>query len=104
MALFLIDAVKFNAKGDRVEQVRWGKVKGGEVGPPVWAAEPSVVDVKMVIDAIDAGDEVLTIFHIGGEIVMGPQVQVVIYDHGVEGIELTNQETPSQTLQDLPKI
>ncbi len=102
MSLFVIEAVRFNAAHEQVEQVRWGKVRGGEVSPPVWAAAPTVVDVIAVIDAINTGDEVMTIFTVAGDMVFGPEVHVVTYDDGSKGIETDNRDIPERTLRDLP--
>jgi hypothetical protein len=102
MSLFVIEAVRFDAKGDRVEKVRWGRIKGREVGPPGWATEPDVADVIEVVDALNAGDEVLTIFSADGQIVVGPQVHVVTYEPGFEGIETVAQDMPNRTLRDMP--
>lgn len=102
MALFVIEAVRFNAERDRVEKVRWGKVRGGEVSSPVWADEPATADAPAVIDALRAGDEVLTVFTTDGGKVFGPKVYVVSYDDGSEGIEMDHSEIPARTLSDLP--
>ena len=104
MALFVIDAVQFNAENERVEKVRWGKVRGGEVSPPAWSATPSVADVAMVAEVIHGGDEVMTLFATASGAVFGPKVHAVTYDDGTQGLEVDQNDTPERSLRDLPAI
>jgi hypothetical protein len=57
-----------------------------------------------VVDALHFGDEVATAFSIDGKIVRGPNIALVIYEHGIEGIGITGQDAPDRTLADLPRF
>ncbi|MFC5474289.1 hypothetical protein [Paraherbaspirillum soli] len=104
MSTHVIEAVRFNAAGDRVEQVRWGRVIPTNGGPLAWDAKTSEQDVSLVVDALNFGDEVLTVFAVGPGTVLGPRVQVVIHEHGVEGIATVGHDMPGRTLSDLPRF
>lgn len=102
MTLFVIDAVQFNAGNERVEKVRWGKIRGGEVSSPVWVTAPSVTEVAAVVDAIKGGDEVMTLFATASGAVVGPKVHVVTYDDRSQGIEADKNDIAERSLRDLP--
>ena len=99
MALYGITAVRLDLE-ERVTHVQWGRI-----GAPhnTWATPPAEATVDQVIDALVAGDEVVTIFPSMEGTVPGPRVCVVVYENGMESIDL---EPPGdllgQTLQDLP--
>ncbi|GGC74292.1 hypothetical protein [Undibacterium terreum] len=102
MALFFVEAVKFDGSGERVEKVRWGKSKGGEITPPAFVADPEDADVSKVVEAIENGDEVITKFHVKDSIVMGPLIKVVTNDDGTPGITTAAYEQPGFELNNLP--
>jgi hypothetical protein len=104
MALFFVEAVQFDGSGQKVEKVRWGKSKGGEITPPAFVAEPRDASVDEVIDVIANGDEVITKFNIAGEVVMGPLVQVATHADGSKGITTAVHDVPGRTLADLPRF
>ncbi|MFZ6647571.1 hypothetical protein ACO0LO_17750 [Undibacterium sp. TJN25] len=104
MALFFIEAVRFDDSGERVEKVRWGKSKGGEVTPPAIIADPEEVDIPAVVDTIKNGDEVITKFSINGSITMGPLVKSITNDDGTAGITTEAYEQPGFELRDLPRF
>ncbi|MDB5761576.1 MAG: hypothetical protein JWQ21_571 [Herminiimonas sp.] len=103
MAFYVIEAVHFGATGERVERVRWGKIKGGEIRPPAWSFEPEEDDVISVVDALRAGDDVCMAFPVPGGTVMGPHLKTVVYADGARGIETLDPDNhPGRTLQHLP--
>ncbi|WP_394778966.1 hypothetical protein [Undibacterium sp.] len=104
MALFFVEAVKFDDSGERVEKVRWGKSKGGEITPPAIVADPEEVGVPAVLEAIENGDEVITKFSVDGSITMGPLLKVISNDDGTAGITTEPHEQPGFELSDLPRF
>jgi hypothetical protein len=104
MSIHMIEAVRFNVAGDRVEEVRWGRAKPKDDGSIGWEHKTSEQDVSLVVDALHFGDEVATAFSIDGKIVRGPNIALVIYEHGIEGIGITGQDAPDRTLADLPRF
>ncbi|HTD03279.1 hypothetical protein [Undibacterium sp.] len=104
MALFFIEAVRFDGSGERVEKVRWGKSKGGEVTPPAFVSDPEDADISKVVEAIENGDEVITKFRVKDSTVMGPSVKVVANDDGTQGITTAAYDVPGFELGDLPRF
>lgn len=103
MALYFIEAVRFDGKDQRVQSVLWGKSRGGEVTVPVYVAEPAAVEVDMVINAITAGDEVISKFVINGSATMGAPLCVTHYADGSRGVETMAAEDGLR-LRDLPRF
>ena len=99
MSVYAVTEVKFDENNSRVIQAKMGAVI---VRNNEWMSAPKVVDVLEVVNAIMAGDDVFTIFHIGGHPVPGPKLKVTTYHGGVEGIVIDGPEIPNMTLQDLP--
>ena len=104
MALFFIEAVRFDDSGERIAKVRWGRSKGGQVMPPALVSDPEEVDVQAVLDSIANGDEVIAKFQRNGGIVMGPQVLGVTYPDGMLGLMTAAYEVPGHALTDLPSF
>jgi hypothetical protein len=104
MSIHMIEAVRFNAAGDRVEEVRWGRAKRKEDGSLGWEAKISEQEVSLVVDALHFGDEVATVFSIDGQIVQGPKIQLVLHEHGIEGIDIVDHDKAGRTLADLPRF
>lgn len=104
MALFFIEAVRFDDSGERVAKVRWGRSKGGQVMPPAFVSDPEEVDVHAVLESIANGDEVIAKFQRNGGIVMGPQVLGVTYPDGLSGLMTAAYDEPGHTLSDLPSF
>ncbi|WP_230427151.1 phosphatidylserine/phosphatidylglycerophosphate/cardiolipin synthase [Collimonas humicola] len=102
MSVFAITGVRINAQNGRIELVRWGQVNPAT---NTWAKEPTESPVIDVVDAVMGGDDVYTIFPVGGNTVLGPKVQLVVYAHGREGIETVDAAyNAGRTLADLPQI
>lgn len=104
MSVHMIEAVRFNAAGDRIEQVRWGRAARNADGSPGWHAHTVEQDVNLVIDALHFGDEVATAFKVGNEMVLGPRIRLIQYEHGIEGIDTIDHNVPGRTLLDLPRF
>lgn len=103
MAFYVIEAVRFDSTGERIEKVRWGKIKDGDLHPLTWAFDPEEDEVVSVVEALHAGDDVCTAFPVPGGTVLGPHVKMTVYPDGVEGIETLDQDHhPGRTLYDLP--
>ena len=103
MSVHMIVAVRFNAAGDRIEQVRWGRATRDAEGSPGWHAQLADQDVNLVIDALHFGDEVATAFKVGNEMLLGPRIRLV-HDHGIEGIDTIDHNVPGRSLADLPRF
>ncbi|MBI3284754.1 MAG: hypothetical protein HYZ65_07885 [Burkholderiales bacterium] len=103
MALYFIEAVRLDSKNQRVQSVLWGKSRGGEVNVPAYVAEPAAVPVGAVIDAISAGDEVVSKFTINGCASMGASLCMKQYEDGSIGVETVESED-GRKLQDLPRF
>lgn len=104
MSIYVIDGVRINAANDRVTHVRWGQVnpRNNQWTNP---AGPGIDEVIRAVDAIQGGDEVWTVFPVQGQTVLGPQVAVVVYPGGLEGIETADAANhPGRTMLDLPRI
>ncbi len=104
MSVHLIEAVRFNDAGDRVEMVRWGRGHRKGDGSPGWDAVTAEQDVNLVVDALHFGDEVATAFKVGSDMVLGPRVHIVIHQHGIEDIDTIDHDVPGRTLADLPRF
>jgi hypothetical protein len=102
MSVFAITGVRMNTRTQRVTDVRWAQVnpKSNE-----WMTEPAIAPLIDVVDAIQGGDDVWTIFHVGVHTVLGPKVKTVVYAGGLEGIETIPQDGhPERTLDALPQV
>lgn len=104
MSIHIIEAVRFNPAGDRVEEVRWGRAKPHSDGSVSWEHKTAEQDVSLVVDALHFGDEVATAFPVDGKIVRGPSIGLVIYEHGIEGIDIVDHSGSGRTLADLPRF
>ncbi len=104
MSVHLIEAVRFNEAGDKVEMVRWGRGHRKGDGSPGWEAVTLEQEVSLVVDALHFGDEVATAFKVGNEMVLGPRVHIVIPEHGIEDIDTIDHDVPGRTLADLPRF
>tara|TARA_R110001599_G_scaffold64023_3_gene178664 strand:- start:240371 stop:240685 length:315 start_codon:yes stop_codon:yes gene_type:complete len=104
MSVHLIEAVRFNLAGDRVEMVRWGRGHRKGDGSPGWEAVMVEQEVTLVVDALHFGEEVATAFRVGDELVLGPHVHVVVPQHGIEEIDTIDHDVPGRTLADLPRF
>ncbi|MFZ6873409.1 hypothetical protein ACO0LF_15245 [Undibacterium sp. Di27W] len=104
MALFFIEAVRFDDSGQRIAKVRWGKSKGGQVMPPTMVDDPQEADVQAVLDTIANGDEVLPKFQSDNGIILGPKVVGIQYEDGVHGLGTASNDVPGHSLSDLPSF
>jgi len=104
MALFFIEAIRFDESGKRIEKVRWGRSKGGQVMPPATVDDPQEVDVGVVWDTIANGDEVVTKLHGDRGIVLGEKVTGVLYEDGVRGLCGDTNGDDTVRLHDLPSF
>jgi hypothetical protein len=104
MSVHLIEAVRFNEAGNRIEMVRWGRGRRKGDGSPGWEAVTLEQDVSLVVDALHFGDEVATAFKVGDELVLGPRIHIVIPEHGIEDIDTIDHDVPGRTLADLPRF
>ncbi|MFZ6657495.1 hypothetical protein [Undibacterium sp. TJN19] len=104
MALFFIEAVRFDDSGERVAKVRWGKSKGGQVMPPAIVEDPQEVDVQAVLETIANGDEVIPKFHSSNGIILGPKVVGIMYEDGAHGLTTASYDDPGHSLSDLPSF
>lgn len=103
MALYFIEAVRFDGKDQRVQSVLWGRSRGGEVAVPAYAEAPAAVELDDVINAIAAGDEVVSKFVINGSATMGAPLCITHYADGSRGVETMAAEDGLR-LRDLPRF
>lgn len=104
MALFFIEAVRFDDSGERIAKVRWGKSKGGQVMPPAMVDDPQEADVAVVLETIANGDEVMPKFHNDNGIFLGPKVVGIMYADGAHGLSTVGADQPGHDLKDLPSF
>lgn len=104
MSIHMIEAVRLNSAGDRVEEVRWGRAKPKNDGSVEWETKTAEQDVSLVVDALHFGDEVRIADLIGGKIVPGAKIELVIYEYGIEEIDIVDQGVSRRTLADLPRF
>ena len=101
MSVYAVTEVRFDEGKKLVIQAEMGPVirKGNE-----WIAAPKLVDVIKVVDAIQAGDDVFTMFKIRGKYTPGPKLKIIVLPSGAEGVAIDGPEVKGMTLQDLPKF
>ncbi|MFZ6863642.1 hypothetical protein ACO0K7_13505 [Undibacterium sp. Ji67W] len=104
MALFFIEAVRFDDSGERIAKVRWGRSKGGQVMPPAVVDQLQEVDVSAVWDTITNGDEVVTKFQRDNAIILGPKVVGILYEDGMPGLSTEVDVVYGNRLTDLPQF
>ncbi|MBN3816269.1 phosphatidylserine/phosphatidylglycerophosphate/cardiolipin synthase [Paraburkholderia sp. Se-20369] len=102
MSVFAVNGVRIDPLTRRVTHVRWAQVNPKDNS---WVAEPREALVSDVVDAITGGDDVYTIFVVGGHRVVGPELKTVVYRDASAGIELDVDATKvSRALDELPQI
>ncbi|RQR50380.1 phosphatidylserine/phosphatidylglycerophosphate/cardiolipin synthase [Burkholderia sp. Bp9125] len=102
MSIFAVNGVRIDPLTRRVTHVRWARVNPKD---NTWVEAPREAHVMDVVDAIMGGDDVYTIFSVGGRCVTGPGLKTVAYRDATEGIELDVDATKvSRTLDELPQI
>ncbi|KND61887.1 hypothetical protein BVER_05952c [Candidatus Burkholderia verschuerenii] len=100
MATLAIDGVRW--VNDRVTSVRWGSF---DQSTNDWTAPTTIVDVHQVVDVIKRGEEVRTLFTLGGRTFLGPKVTALPYANGHVGIEARVQDGQiEKSLEDLPPV
>jgi hypothetical protein len=100
MSVFAIDGVRWT--NDRVTHVRWGDIDELTAD---WRSAPKVVGVDRVVEALEKGEHVRTVFKLGGRSYLGPQVTAIPYANGHIGIETSFEEGRiEKTLEDLPSV
>ncbi|KVD94523.1 phosphatidylserine/phosphatidylglycerophosphate/cardiolipin synthase [Burkholderia stagnalis] len=102
MSIFAVNGVRIDLLTRRVTHVRWAKLNPQDDS---WVEAPREARVMDVVDAIMGGDDVYTIFSVGGQSVVGPALKTVVYRDASQGIELDVDATKaSRTLDELPQI
>ncbi len=102
MTTHAITAVRVNEKTGRVTHVMWGQLAHDGTGYEVESRPAPVIDV---VNALAAGDTVVTVFPVAGQRVTGPKVGLVVYPGGTEGVEtIVDDRHPGRTVQDLPRM
>nr|WP_241239262.1 phosphatidylserine/phosphatidylglycerophosphate/cardiolipin synthase [Burkholderia stagnalis] len=102
MSIFAVNGVRIDPLTGRVTHVRWAQVNPQDNS---WIEAPREAHVTDVVDAITGGNDVYTIFSVGGQRVTGPELKTVVYRDASEGIELDVDATKvSRTLDELPQI
>ncbi len=100
MSILAVDGVRWS--NDRVTHVRWGKIDELTVN---WASVPKVENVDRVVDALEKGEQVRTVFRLGGRSYLGPQVTAIPYVNGHIGIEASLEDGRiEKSLEDLPNV
>ena len=89
------------AGSSEIHRLRWRKSKGSNE----WSGPEQVVPVSEILAAVKRGEQVGTLFHVGGHDVLGPKVIVVQDQHGRERIDVEPWPYPGQqTLFNLPEF
>jgi hypothetical protein len=100
MAVFVITAIRRDLENHRVTHVRWGRANASNNS---WEFTPREAPVIDVVDALMRDDTVTTVFKNDAGWTPGEDVRVVVYEHGLEGIESVDSIVPGKkTLNDLP--
>lgn len=69
-----------------------------------WIVEPREVPVLEVADHLADSEQVVTLYPAGdGQLVPGPNLQIIVLDNGVESVE-TEGAPPGQCVADLPRL
>jgi hypothetical protein len=85
----------------QIHRFKWRKSKGSNE----WSGPEQVVRVSEIVAAVKRGEQVGTLFHVGGHDVLGPKVIVVHDQHGRERIDVEPWPHPrQQSLFSLPEF
>jgi len=76
----------------QIRRFKWRKSKGSNE----WSGPEHVVPVSEIVAAVKRGEQVGTLFHVGGHDVLGPKVIVVHDQHGRERIDVEPWPHPGQ--------
>jgi hypothetical protein len=75
-----------------------------DAGTRDWIVQPKEVPVLEVVDHLADSEQVATLFPVGdGQLVPGPNLQIIVLDNGVESVE-TEGAPPGQCVADLPRL
>jgi hypothetical protein len=102
MTTFAIDGVRINPATDRVTHVRWALV---DPKTRDWLSPTAVVEVAEVVRAIHSGDDVWSLFTLGGIRFLGPKIQAVAHTDGHDGIDTSVPDGHvEKCIDDLPQV
>ena len=102
MATFAIDAVRINAQDGKISHARLGPV---DPTTRTWQSPPTVMKVAEVIDIIRRGDDVWSLFTLGGTRFLGPKIRPVPHTDGRDGIDTDVPDGHiEKCIDDLPRL
>jgi hypothetical protein len=102
MATFAIDAVRIDPHRGKISHVRLGPV---DPVTRAWQSQTSVVDVEHVVDIIRRGDDVWSLFTLGGTRFLGPKIRSVPHTDGHDGIDTDVPDGHiEKCIDDLPRL
>jgi len=98
--MFMIQAVAVDSR-DRVDRVQW---QAADTQTNQWVGAPSVVRIIEVVDRLNRGDRVGTVFPTLVGTTQGPWTKVVVDGNGKEWVETDTTPDDRRTLLDLPRM
>lgn len=102
MATFAIDAVRIDSKDGKISHVRLGPV---DPVTRAWQSQTAVVDVAHVVEIIRRGDDVWSLFTLGGTRFLGPKIRPVPHTDGRDGIDTDVPDGHiEKCIDDLPRL
>jgi hypothetical protein len=102
MATFAIDAVRIDPRDGKISQVRLGTV---DPATRAWQSPATIVEVGEVIDIMRRGDDVWSLFTLGGTRFLGPKIRPVPHTDGRDGIDTDVPDGHiEKCIDDLPRL
>lgn len=100
MPVYAVSAVRLDSDG-RITAVEWGRVN---TSTNQWESEPEQASVAEVVQAIEAGDPIFSLFPTDSGLVPGLPFMVVEYDNGWKTINLDGHPTFDREVHDMQRM
>jgi hypothetical protein len=100
MPVHAVSAVRLDVDG-RVIAVEWAPV---DTTANRWEREPEPANVAEVVDALESGDHVFSLFPSDAGLVPGRPFMVVEYDNGWKTINLDGDSTLDREVHDMQRM
>ena len=102
MATFAIDAVRIGPLDGKISHARIGSV---DPVTRAWQSPIRIVEVAEVVDIIRRGDDVWSLFTLGGTRFLGAKIRPVPHTDGRDGIDTDVPDGHiEKCIDDLPRI
>lgn len=101
MATFGIDGIRIDPAG-RITHVRWAPI---DPKTHDWLSPTKIVEVGEVVKAIRAGEVCRSLFTLGGNRFLGPNIRVVAHINSPDGIDMDVPDgSIEKSMDDLPPV